>query len=136
MQAYVLRTLVQIPISVLGITIVIFFLVRLHGDPVDLYLTPRRRRRSEGSSQAQLGSASMLVQYGHFVFSMIRGNFAESMWFKKPAIEVILDTIPATVHLMALGTICTLRKGSLLDLSFMSRCWGGKEGCGLSLNVE
>lgn len=63
---------------------------------------------------------------------MIRGDFGESMWFKKPALEVILETIPATVQLMALsmllaailgialGTICALRRGSLLDLSFMT----------------
>jgi len=38
MQVYIFRRLLQIPVSVLGITMVIFFLVRLHGDPVDLYL--------------------------------------------------------------------------------------------------
>ncbi len=133
MQVYIFRRLLQIPVSVLGITMVIFFLVRLHGDPVDLYLPYEAGEDVRAQVSHNLGlDQPMVVQYGRFVSNMIRGDFGESMWFKKPALEVILETIPATVQLMALsmllaailgialGTICALRRGSLLDLSFMT----------------
>ena len=40
MSRYVVRRLLQIPFAVLGITLIIFVLIRFRGDPTALYLPP------------------------------------------------------------------------------------------------
>ena len=46
MRDYVLKRMLQSLISLVGLVILVFFLVRLTGSPADLYLptTPARRR--------------------------------------------------------------------------------------------
>ena len=133
MGFYIGKRLLQIPFSVLLITLVLFVLVRAKGDPVDLYVPLEAGQEVRAQLRHLWGLDQPLpVQYGRLVLSMMRGDFGTSMWHKKPALEVVLSRIPATVQLMGtalllailagivLGTICAVKKGSLLDLCLMT----------------
>lgn len=49
-----------------------------------------------------------LVQYGRFIKKAVQGDLGTSYFFKKPALEVILDKFPATIDLVIGATIIIL----------------------------
>lgn len=133
MAVYIVRRLLQIPLSVLGITVVIFILVRLSGDPVDVYMPLEATEAVRAQLRHNLGLDQPLpLQYGRFVLNMIHGDFGHSYYYQKPALEVVVSHIPATLQVMTaalvlaallgivLGMICAVKKGSLFDLSLMT----------------
>jgi ABC-type dipeptide/oligopeptide/nickel transport system permease component len=133
MAFYIGKRILQIPFSVLVITLAIFVLVRVKGDPADLYLPLEAGEEVRAQLRHSMGLDQPLpLQYGRFLVNMMKGDFGESMWHKKPALQVVLSRIPPTVELMGvavllavfagivLGTICAVKKGSALDLCLMT----------------
>lgn len=132
MTTYILRRLLQVPVAVLGVTLIIFVLVHLggNGNVVDLYLPLEADAEMRSVLYSKYGLDQPLpVQYGRFVLNLMRGDFGHSIYYQKPALEMVLSRIPATVQLMTgavllaallgilLGTISAMTRGSLLDLS-------------------
>src|SRR5688500_14551458 len=68
------------------------------------------------------------VQYGLFLRSVARGDFGESFQYRAPAIQVVLERLPATIHLtlaamgltvaigVTLGIVAAVRRGTGYDL--------------------
>ena len=133
MSRFIIRRLLQIPFAVLGITLIIFVLIRFRGDPTALYLPPDAPPELREQMRHNLGlDLPLPVQYIRFVSNMVRGDFGMSMWHRQPALDVVLSKIPATVQLMALalvlgavlgivlGLLSATNKGSPLDMALVS----------------
>ena len=133
MSRFVIRRLLQIPFAVLGITLIIFVLIRFRGDPTALYLPPDAPPELREQMRHNLGlDLPLPVQYIRFVSNMVQGDFGMSMWHRQPALDVVLSKIPATVQLMALalvlgavlgivlGLLSATNKGSPLDMVLVS----------------
>lgn len=68
-----------------------------------------------------------LVQYGRFISKAIQGDLGDSYFFKRPALDVIMDKFPATLDLVIgatiiilgvsipLGCYCAIRPKSLIS---------------------
>jgi ABC-type dipeptide/oligopeptide/nickel transport system permease component len=133
MSRFIIRRLLQIPVAVLGITLIIFVLIRFRGDPTAIYLPPDAPPELREQLRHNLGlDLPLPVQYLRFVVNMLQGDFGESMWHRQPALDVVLSYIPATVQLMALalvlgallgivlGLLSATKKGSPLDTFLVS----------------
>jgi ABC-type dipeptide/oligopeptide/nickel transport system permease component len=133
MHRYVLRRLLQIPFAVLGITLIIFVLIRFRGDPTALYLPPDAPEEVRAQVRHNLGlDLPLPVQYVRFLTNMVPGDFGMSIWHRQPALDVVLSYVPATVQLMALalvlgavlgvtlGLLAATNKGSPLDTFFVT----------------
>jgi len=133
MSRFIIRRLLQIPFAVLGITLIIFVLIRFRGDPTALYLPPDAPPELREQMRHNLGlDLPLPVQYIRFVSNMVQGDFGMSMWHRQPALDVVLSKIPATVQLMALalvlgavlgivlGLLSATNKGSPLDMVLVS----------------
>jgi peptide/nickel transport system permease protein len=128
MGRFMARRLWQGLIVIVGVTVVVFVVTRLIGDPVKLML-PLEATAAERTAFAHaLGlDRPILVQFGDFVSGAARLNFGESLWQGRPAFEIIAETIPRTMLLVAagmtlavvvaipLGMIASLKPGSWLD---------------------
>lgn len=133
MHRYIIRRLLQIPFAVLGITLIIFVLIRFRGDPTALYLPPDAPEEVRAQVRHNMGlDLPLPVQYVRFVTNMLQGDFGMSMWHRRPALDVVLDYIPATVQLMGLamvlgavlgivlGLLSAVKKGSAVDTLLVS----------------
>jgi ABC-type dipeptide/oligopeptide/nickel transport system permease component len=96
----------MIPVLWGVITLVFLFMYMLPGDPASYILA-----QSGGNAAAiealreQLGlNEPLLAQYFHFLKNVARGDFGESIFLRRPAIEVIWENLPATIEL-ALGAL-------------------------------
>ena len=128
MQRYVLRRFGQAILALFILSILIFVLVRLTGDPTLLLLPEdataadiRRLRHALGLDK------SWPVQYWIFVSNAIQGDFGHSIKGQIPVGDVIKERLPYSLRLGAasllitviialpLGVLAAVNKDSMLD---------------------
>jgi peptide/nickel transport system permease protein len=84
-------------------------MLRLSGDPTDLYLPADASVDQRSQLQQSLGlDQPLLLQYGHFLLGLLQGDFGLSLRYDQPALAVVLDRVPATVELVAAGLLFTV----------------------------
>ena len=128
MGAFVLRRFWQGLLVVFGVTLTVFVVTRLFGDPVNLML-PLTATAEQGAAFAQqIGLDRPLpVQFMTFVGDLATLDFGQSLWQRRPAIEVVFERLPNTLILIGaglgfaillsipLGIIAALRPGGIVD---------------------
>jgi ABC-type dipeptide/oligopeptide/nickel transport system permease component len=128
MRAYVLSRLGQTVLVVFLALTAVFFLVRLGGDPVLLFLPMDIQEKDVNEFRQRLGFNDPLpVQYARFVGGALRGDFGESLRYRRDALGLVRERLPATLALAAsallltfcvaipVGVVSATRRGSLLD---------------------
>jgi peptide/nickel transport system permease protein len=84
-----------------GVVTVVFFLVRLTGDPAALLVDATATREEVERARQALGlDRPLLVQYADFLTSAPRGDFGVSIRERRPAMRMVLEHFwPATAQL-------------------------------------
>lgn len=131
MFAYIVRRLALMLVTLFGISVIIFFLLRIvPGNIVDIlfaaagYVDPADKANLE----RELGlDQSIIVQYLHWIGGLLRGYLGYSYVSEKPALDEILPRIPITARLagvallfsasigIPLGVISAVNQGTRLD---------------------
>ena len=116
MRTYVVGRLLQAVVALLGVTCVAFLLVSLSGDPAFILLTPEAGEEQRAAFRKLYGlDQSLPVQYVRYVSHVARGDFGSSFAFNRPAIQVVLERLPATLLLtataVALGVVVGMPAG-------------------------
>ncbi|MGM0902941.1 nickel ABC transporter permease [Mesobacillus maritimus] len=104
MIAYVIRRLLHTILVVLGISLIVFFSIRLTGDPVSVMFSagePTKEAIAEVRSNLGLDEP-LYVQYGIFLKGIFTFDFGESFRSGMPVMDLINERIGATLAL-ALG---------------------------------
>jgi len=128
MRGYLLSRLGQTALVVFLSLTVVFFLVRLSGDPVLLFLPMDIQAKDINETRQRLGfNDPLAVQYSRFVANAARGDFGESLRYRRDALRLVLERLPATLELGAtallltflvaipIGVLSATRRGTLLD---------------------
>ena len=129
MQRYILQRFVQAIICLLVISVIVFGLVRLTGDPTFFFVSESSTQEDYDRIHAQLGlDKPLYIQYGVFLSQVARGDLGHSIFMKRSVTSIIAARLPATLELsctaMALsllialpcGVYAAVRRGRLLDL--------------------
>lgn len=133
MLLYARQIIVQALFVMVGVSIVVFLLQVIAGDPVALYLPVDATEMEREAMRQSLGyDDPLVVQYGHFVTRLFQGDFGDSLLHGKPALSVVLERLPATGELtfwafllpliisVPMGVYAANRQGTLLDRVIMS----------------
>ena len=128
MGRIILGRLVQGAIVVFGVVVIVFVVTRLIGDPVAVMLPIEATPEPRAAFEHQLGlDRPIVVQFGDFVRGLATLEFGDSLWQRRPALEIIAERIPNTLILVftalslaavlaiPLGAAAGLRPGSLAD---------------------
>jgi len=104
---WILRRLVQLVPVLIGISIISFSLIQLTpGDPARMILGRKAPPEAVEALRHRLGlDQPVPVQYLNFVVKLVQGDLGESMRYRVPVGELILDYLPVTGFL-ALYVIC------------------------------
>jgi peptide/nickel transport system permease protein len=107
MQAYLARRLLLLIPTLLGVSIVVFCLVRLlPGDAVTMLLQDYSYAKDAEEMRARLGlDRPIYVQYLDWLGGVLRGDLGESLRNKTPVAEELWTRIPVTLELGALGML-------------------------------
>ncbi len=128
MGKYILRRIAQSVIVMLGVSILAFSVLFLSGDPTYLYVNERANEASVAMVRHNLGfDRPIYVQYFDFLFKAVHGDFGKSLKYGLPALDVVLERLPATIELtmvgmfiatffaIPIGVIAAAKRNSLLD---------------------
>ncbi len=128
MGRFLLVRLSHALLVVFGVSLIAFGLMHLSGDPAALLLPPSATRQDIELFRRQLGLDRPLpVQYLDFLSHAARGDFGRSLRHDQPALELVLERVPATLELSAvalalalliaipLGILAAVRRGSIFD---------------------
>jgi peptide/nickel transport system permease protein len=118
MRAYVLRRLGQAALTLVGVSVLVFLILRvLPGDPAKMLLPEGAPESAVEELNRHLGLREPLyVQYALFVRSVFRGDFGQSFQYRAPALSVVTERLAATVQLALAAMILTVALGVSLGI--------------------
>lgn len=112
MIGYLVQRLAHLVWVLLAVSVLVFLLIHLSGDPVRL-LTPLDARPEDVERVRRLYGLDqpLPVQYVRFLRDAARGDLGESFRFSRPALELVLDRLPNTALLAATTVALTVGVG-------------------------
>lgn len=140
MTKYLGKRLLQSLIAIFGITLIVFFVLNIAGDPVALMLPPTASFQEIEAMREKMGyNDPVIIQYLRFLTNAAKGDFGMSYNYNEPALSVVMERVPATVTLAAAamaialvigipaGIISAVRRNSRLDtvirsLALLGQC--------------
>ena len=91
-------------VTLLVILTFVFFLARLTGDPVRLLLPDQASQADVDAMRTALGLNRPLVeQYWSFITGAVQGDVGNSIRQQRPALDLVLERLPATLELALLS---------------------------------
>jgi peptide/nickel transport system permease protein len=115
--AYVLRRLAQSALVLFVMSALVFAGVYAIGNPVDILINPQADQNEIARATAALGLDKPLpVQYWSFLVNAFSGELGRSFASNVPAVDLILQRMPATVELALTATVMAIVLGLPLGL--------------------
>lgn len=114
MRRLILRKLAAIVVVLFGLTILVFSLSHATGDPRYLYMTQYTRTTSEAweaQGKAMGLDKPLIVQYMIWVGKAVRGDFGSSVYYQRNSLEMILESLPATLQLSGISFLAAMLLG-------------------------
>lgn len=136
MTRYVLGRVGQSILMVLGVMVLVFLMLRVSGDPTNL-LVPREATEEQREAAREVYGLDqpLPLQFVDFAGDAATLDFGNSLRYKVPVREVILDRLPATIELgiaaMAIAVIFGVPLGILAGVKAGTRWDGAARGFGL-----
>ncbi len=98
--------LIQSFVSLIGMSVLIFVLVRASGDPVDLMRGPSTTEAEIANIRVQWGlDKSYIEQYWLFVSGMAQGDLGKSLIQRRPVTTMIGEALPSSLALGGLAFV-------------------------------
>ena len=128
MGRYILKRFWHGVIVIFGVTIIVFVVTRMVGDPVSVMLPLEATVEQRAAFEKQLGlDRPIPIQFIDFLKDIARLDFGDSLWQHRPAMEIVFEKLPLTLELVfigiglafvlsiPLGIIAALRPGGITD---------------------
>ena len=129
MNRFIVSRLLQLVITLFVVSLIVFFMVRLKGDPVSVMAPPTFNEQQIQQLREAWGFDKPLwEQYVVFLRKAITGDFGQSIQARRPAMELVLERLGWTYLLaftsaviglvvaVPLGVISALKRNSPIDL--------------------
>lgn len=144
MATYLFRRFWQSLLVLFGISLIVFILLHLSGDPAILMMPPDATKEDIENFRALMGFNDPLfarwppwriptdTQYGRFLGGLVRGDFGNSFRHQQPALGLVLERMPATIQLtlaamtiavcvaIPVGIVSAVKRNTALDHLGMS----------------
>jgi len=108
-KKFIFTRLTESLISLIGLLFLVFCLVRLTGNPADLYLpeSASPEMRAEFNQRHGLNDP-VLLQFGRFASQLARLDLGNSMREGRPALDIVLEAFPTSLKLGAVSMAVAL----------------------------
>ncbi len=128
MKGYILKRFLHSIFVLVGISLVVFIILHLTGDPAALLMPMDATPEQVAQFRKEMGFTDpIIVQYWRFFKGTLRGDFGQSFRHSQPALDLVMERMPATIQLTAaamvialvvaipVGIISAIRRNSILD---------------------
>jgi peptide/nickel transport system permease protein len=127
-KSYILKRLFHSIFVLVGISLVVFIILHLTGDPAALLMPMDATPEQVATFRKEMGFTDpLVVQYWRFFKGTLHGDFGVSFRHSQPALDLVLERMPATIQLTAaamvialviavpVGILSAIRRNSILD---------------------
>lgn len=129
MGEYILRRIMQGVATIIVVSMVVFLLTRVSGDPADLLITDPYATEEDLALFRRLTGLDrpLWEQYVKFLWNAVRGDLGTSIRWGEPVVSLVWDRFPKTMQLavaalaiafvvgLPIGALSALRPNSFLD---------------------
>lgn len=107
MAQYIIRRLLALIPVLIGVSIVVFLLIRMiPGDPVVVMLGERARLEDVERVRKEMGlDRPIYIQYVEWIGRVLRGDLGKSILGYTPVIDELKYRLPATIEMVVIGLI-------------------------------
>lgn len=106
MLASIANRLAHALFVILVVSLAVFFVMYKAGDPVELLLPPDAGLKEVAAMRERLGlDQPFWVQYWAFLKNAVQGDVGTSFIYGQPAVDVVLERLPATLELASAAMI-------------------------------
>jgi len=139
MGRYIARRLALLPLSLLLVALITFVILRLTGNPVEIFLDVNSTPEQIAELTARLHLDEPIpVQFLIFLRDLLSGDFGESLQFNAPAAGIVLERLGATLQLasaglglamvlgIGLGLLCAVQRDRAADFVVTSIAVAGQ----------
>jgi peptide/nickel transport system permease protein len=118
MTGFILRRVLVVVPTLLGVTIVIFLMLAITpGDPAELLLGERATQESLDAMRDYLGlNKPFYVQYSMFLRRVVKFDLGETIWSREKVSREILERFPATIELAFTAMLISSFFGIILGI--------------------
>jgi len=127
-KLYIFKRLFHSVFVLVGISVVVFAILHLTGDPAALMMPMDATPEQVAQFRKEMGFTDPLpLQYWRFFKGALRGDFGNSFRHSQPALGLVLERMPATIQLtfaalfialmiaIPTGIVSAIRRNSILD---------------------
>ncbi|MGH6943667.1 MAG: ABC transporter permease [Geminicoccaceae bacterium] len=112
MTVFIIRRLLQAALVIFVMSLLVFFGVHVVGNPVDILINPMFTQEEYAQAVHALGlDRPLYEQYFVFLGNALHGETGDSFVFGQPALELILQRLPATLELAFAALILAIVVG-------------------------
>lgn len=126
--SYILSRFLHAIPTLLVLLAFVFYLVRLTGDPAQLYLGDLATPEALAALRASWGlDRPVFIQFVDYIQGVVRGDLGQSLRYTRPVTDLILERFPASLSLavaaltlavavaLPLGIVSALNRGKWID---------------------
>ena len=129
MTRFIARRCLYALASLFILSVTIFVLIRVTGDPATLLAAPDAKAADLDAIRAQFGlDRPWPVQYLHFIGGALQGDFGISLYYRVPAGTLYWQRLPASLELAAAAMAVSLLIGisvGIMAAVNVGRWWDG-----------
>ncbi len=116
MGAFLLRRAAEAAVTLVGVAIVVFVLVRIvPGDPIAMMISPGASDADVAALRSLYGlDRSLVEQFGIWAGQAVTGDFGTSISLRQDVLGLILSRLPATLELALTATLFACAFGTVL----------------------
>ena len=132
MRKYILVRLGHGIVCLIGVTMIVFSLVHLSGDPMALLIPQDAKKEDVEEMRRLLGlDKPLYVQYWTFISRAVQGDFGTSLrWTAKPCWDVFVERFPNTLQLALMAMFWSLIIGISVGIRSATSVGGWFDGFG------
>lgn len=136
---FLLKNIIRIIPVLLLITVIVFVLVRVTGDPVALMLPETATDLEKEQLRESLGlNEPLYKQYLLYLGDLVKGDFGDSFRYNQPALDIVVERLPASFSLafaamivatlisVPFGILSAIKRNTFFDLFITSASVLGK----------
>jgi len=136
MRHWIAARLAQTVLVVFLSLTAVFGMVRLSGDPVLLFMPMDIQAKDVEEYRRRLGfNDPLVIQYARFMKNAVRGDFGESLRYRRDALGLVLERLPATLLLAGIAMLLTLTVAVPLGIVTAVRRDGALDHAGTVVTV-
>ena len=128
MGRYLTVRLFQSVVTAFGLMVLVFFMLRLTGDPTTAILPKEATIAQREAFRAEMGfDRPVAVQFVDYLGDMLHGDFGRSYKYRLPVTQLLVERLPATVQLALAGMALAILIGvpiGVLGAARPNSAWG------------